>query len=317
MTTMYLSPLPVQQFTDNNGALLAGGQLFLFAAGTTTPQAAFTDSGGGTPLPNPVILNSRGEVAASAVGTSSGLWLNPTLAYKIVLAPANDTNPPTNPFWTIDQVVSPQAAILAALAEYEASIAGVPIGAMMAYGGVTAPTGWLLCYGQAVSRTTFAALFAVLGTAYGDGDGTSTFNIPDKRGRASIGADNMGGSAANRVTEAGSGVDATAIGRAGGSQLAQEDTLSATSSAVSVVSQAPHTHGQFYTGAFPGHGVPEGGVSNAVGPGTLSPDMSTAPATISIAVATSVTTTVTSALVGASQNMPPVQVDYVIIYAGV
>ena len=190
MTTMYLSPLPVQQFVDNNNNLLAGGQLFLYAAGTLTPPAAYTDSTGSTPLPNPVILNARGEVAPSATGTSCGLWLDPTLAYKLILAPANDTDPPTNPFWTVDNVVSPQAAILAALAEYEASLAGVPIGAMMAYGGATAPSGWLLCYGQAISRTTYSALFAVIGIAYGAGDESSTFNLPDKRGRASIGADN-------------------------------------------------------------------------------------------------------------------------------
>lgn len=313
MTTMYLSPLPVQQFTDNNGALLAGGLLFLFEAGTTTPQAAYTDSTGNTPLPNPIILNSRGEVAPSATGTSCGLWLNPTLAYKIILAPANDTNPPTNPFWTVDQVVSPQAAILAALAEYEASIAGVPIGAMMAYGGPTAPTGWLLCYGQAVSRTTYAKLFAVIGTAYGVGDGSSTFNLPDKRGRASIGADNMGGTPANRVTQAGSGINASAIGNAGGSEYAQEDTIAASSTALSVVSDPSHSHAiVLHTN---GGGPPVGQITSISG-GTA-PNGTTQPSATGITVSTSVTTTASSSLVGSSQNMPPVQVDNIIIYTSV
>jgi len=309
---MYLSPLPVQQFTDNNGALLVGGQLFLYQAGTTTPQAAYTDSTGNTPLPNPVILNSRGEVAPSATGTSCGLWLNPTLAYKIVLAPANDTNPPTNPFWTVDQVVSPQAAILAALAAYEATLAGVPIGSMVSYGGASAPTGWLLCYGQAVSRTTYALLFAVLGTAYGSGNGTSTFNLPDKRGRASIGADNMGGSAANRVTSAVSGVNATAIGNGGGSQLSQADTISASSTALSVVSDPGHSHVILLNGN--GGGSPSGQITSISG-ASVTPG-ATQSATTGITVSTSVTTTATSSLTGASQNMPPVQVDNIIIYAG-
>jgi microcystin-dependent protein len=312
-TPMYLSPLPVQQFTDNNGALLVGGQLFLYEAGTTTPQAAYTDSTGNTPLPNPIVLNSRGEVAPSATGTSCGLWLNPTLAYKIVLAPANDTNPPTNPYWTIDQVVSPQAAILAALAAYEASLAGVPIGGMMPYAGATAPSGWLLCYGQAVSRTTYAALFAVAGTAYGIGDGSTTFNLPDKRGRASIGADNMGGTPANRVTEAGSGVNATAVGNAGGSQLAQEDTITATSTALSVVSDPSHSH--VINLNSNGGGPPSGEITSISGAGA--PAGKTQPAATGITVLTSVTTTVSSSLTGASQNMPPVQVDNIIIYAGV
>lgn len=310
---MILSPLPVQQFVDDNNNLLVGGQLFLFQAGTTTPQAAYTDSTGGTPLPNPIILNSRGEVAPSATGTSCGLWLDPTLAYKIVLAPANDTNPPTNPFWTIDQVVSPQAAILAALAAYEATLAGVPIGAMVAYAGPTAPSGWLLCYGQAVSRTTYSALFAVIGIAYGAGDNTSTFNLPDKRGRASIGADNMGGSPANRVTTAGSGVNATAIGNAGGSQLSQEDTISISSSALSVVTDPSHFHNVALNAN--GGGAPSGEITSISG--GSAPAGKTENATTGITVATSVTVTAASSLTGASQNMPPVQVDNIIIYTSV
>ena len=310
---MYLSPLPVQQFFDNNGNLLAGGQLFLYAAGTTTPQAAYTDSTGATPLPNPVILNSRGEVAPSATGTSCGLWLNPTLGYKIILAPANDTNPPTNSIWTVDQVVSPQAAILAVLAEYEASLAGVPIGAMMSYGGAAAPTGWLLCYGQAVNRTTYAALFAVLGTAYGPGDASTTFNLPDKRGRVPIGADNMGGTPANRVTEAGSGVDATALGNSGGSQLAQADTITTTSSAVSVVDDPGHIH-VINLNTNGGGGGGSGEITSIAG-STTTPGK-TQSASTGITVATSVTVSAASSLTGTSQNMPPVQVDNIIIYAG-
>lgn len=59
--------------------------------------------------------------------------------------------------------------------------ADAPIGAINAYGGATAPKGWLLCHGQAISRTDYAELFAVIGTAYGSGDGSTTFNVPDLR----------------------------------------------------------------------------------------------------------------------------------------
>jgi microcystin-dependent protein len=51
----------------------------------------------------------------------------------------------------------------------------------------TAPTGWLLCNGDAVSRTTYADLFAVIGTTFGTGDGSTTFNVPDFRGRVPAG----------------------------------------------------------------------------------------------------------------------------------
>lgn len=57
-----------------------------------------------------------------------------------------------------------------------------PSGAITAYAGTSAPVGYLLCNGAAVSRTTYAALFAVLGSTYGDGDGSTTFNLPDLRG---------------------------------------------------------------------------------------------------------------------------------------
>lgn len=78
----------------------------------------------------------------------------------------------------------------------------VPIGTLMAYAGTTAPNSrWLLCDGAAVSRTTYATLFALVGTAYGAGDMSTTFNLPDYRGRAGIGLDNLGGASANRITD--------------------------------------------------------------------------------------------------------------------
>lgn len=307
--SMILAPAPVQQFTDNNNNLLVGGQLFLYEAGSNTPQAAFTNASGETALPNPIILNARGEVAPSATGTSCGLWLDPTLAYKLVLAPANDTNPPTNPFWTIDQVVSPQNAILAALAQYEATVGGVPIGSMMDFGGATAPTGWLMCFGQAVSRTAYALLFATIGIAYGPGDGSSTFNLPDFRGRASIGADNMGGTPANRVTQAVSGVLATEVGQAGGDQKSQTDTLTATTSVN--VSDPGHLHG--LDGYIVDHG--QAGIATT-GPSNVG-FVTQATNAATTGISATATTTVSSSLTGGSQNMPPVQVVNKIIYTAV
>jgi microcystin-dependent protein len=64
---------------------------------------------------------------------------------------------------------------------------GMPTGAGMDWFAATAPTGFLLCDGSAVSRGTFAALFAVVGTTWGGGDGINTFNLPDTRGRVTVG----------------------------------------------------------------------------------------------------------------------------------
>jgi microcystin-dependent protein len=57
------------------------------------------------------------------------------------------------------------------------------------FAGASAPVGWLVRNGAAVSRSTYAALFAVIGTMYGAGDGVNTFNLPDDRGSWDVGAD--------------------------------------------------------------------------------------------------------------------------------
>lgn len=59
--------------------------------------------------------------------------------------------------------------------------ADCPVGTINAYGGTTAPDGWMLCQGQAISRTDYADLFKVIGTNFGSGDGSTTFNLPDMR----------------------------------------------------------------------------------------------------------------------------------------
>ncbi len=93
---MNLSPLSVQKFFDNNGRPLVAGQLFTYLAGTSTKVATASNESG-TPNSNPIVLNYRGECR---------IWLDPTLAYKFVLAPRNDTDPPTSPIWTVDDITA-------------------------------------------------------------------------------------------------------------------------------------------------------------------------------------------------------------------
>jgi microcystin-dependent protein len=93
-----------------------------------------------------------------------------------------------------------------------------PAGMVVPYAGSAAPSGWLLCYGQAVSRTTYAGLFATISTTYGTGDGSTTFNIPDLRGRVVAGQDDMGGSSANRLTNQTDGLDGDTLGATGGAE---------------------------------------------------------------------------------------------------
>jgi microcystin-dependent protein len=96
------------------------------------------------------------------------------------------------------------AGLAAALAAFAAAQATQPTGMVTEYAGAAAPTGWLLCDGSAVSRTTYSALYTALGGAsspWGQGDGSTTFNVPDMRGRAAIGA-GQGSGLTNRALAA-------------------------------------------------------------------------------------------------------------------
>lgn len=73
--------------------------------------------------------------------------------------------------------------------------ASVPTGTIATYAAATAPAGWLICDGTAVSRSTYTALFGLIGTTYGSGDGSTTFNVPDLRGRVAVGFAASGGHA--------------------------------------------------------------------------------------------------------------------------
>jgi microcystin-dependent protein len=161
---------------------------------------------------------------------------------------------------------------------------GIPLGGMMPYIGASAPnSAFVLPFGQAISRTTYATLFALTGSTFGAGDGSTTFNVPDLRGRSVFGLDNMGGSTASRVTNGNSGIVGTTLGAAGGDERLHQHNHAITDP------------GHFHTGAFaPGVAVGGGGVgfgdlSNA-GHGT---GISTTGITIN------------NACGGASQNMPP------------
>jgi hypothetical protein len=99
MTT--LTPTPKQQFLDANGNPLAGGKVYTYAAGTTTPLVTYTDEGGTTPNSNPVILDSRGEAA---------IWLG-VASYKLKLTTSTDVE-----IWTVDNIISANSEVLADLA---------------------------------------------------------------------------------------------------------------------------------------------------------------------------------------------------------
>ena len=138
----------------------------------------------------------------------------------------------------------------------------VPIGGVLDYAGSIAPTGFALLFGQAVSRTTYAALFAIIGTTYGVGDGSTTFNLPDARGRAVVGKDDMGGTTAGRLP----GYAGATLGAAFG---AADHTLTTPQipSHSHSINDPGHTHS--YTGPTQaGNGIQLGNGLSQIGTGT-------------------------------------------------
>jgi microcystin-dependent protein len=159
----FVIPAPVFRAWDSNGDPLAGGKLYSYEAGTSTPLATYTDEQLTTPHTNPIILDASGEAT---------IFIEDGVAYKFNLTDADDVQQDN---WPVDniEIISPTPVV---------PPAAVPTGAILPYGGTSAPTGFLMCDGSAVSRTTYAALFEAISTAFGGGDGSTTFEVPDMRG---------------------------------------------------------------------------------------------------------------------------------------
>jgi microcystin-dependent protein len=291
--------LPRPQAVAADGRPLAGAKLYTYTTGTSTPKSVYTTAALNVAHANPVVADSAGR------------WPSMFLAadeYRIVLKDADDVT-----IFTDDNVTGLEAAA-------GSSAGTIPVGALMPYAGSSAPTGWLLCYGQTVSRTTYADLFAVLGTTYGAGDG-STFGIPDLRGRAVFGKDNMGGSTAGRVTNAGSAITGTTLGAAGGNEALQQHSHSVTdpghTHTGTTASDGAHTHDATFRGTSAAN--QSGGLGNNIGEeteattsaGTHTHTFTTASAVTSISIANHGNGNTSS------ENMPPAIILNYIIFADV
>lgn len=286
---VFASPLPTFQF-NQNGVPLSGGKLFTYINNTDTKLATYTDYTGATQNTNPIILDANGQCS---------VWLAEGQTYTFTLSPTTDTDPPTNAFWTKNGITG-----INDISQQQSASGPVTSGVVLMTGEIrefsgpegAVPNGWLLCTGAAISRATYATLFDVIGTTWGAGDGSTTFNLPDKRGIVTAGADNMGGSHASRVTAASIGV-AAVYGVVAGSQLSQTDTITIT------LIDPGHVHGiTVYANVNPGG---SGGSSAQLGtPGN------TASAT------TGITASAASSLTGNQQNIQPTAFDNFIIWTG-
>ncbi|NJO58811.1 MAG: phage tail protein [Richelia sp. RM2_1_2] len=201
----------------------------------------------------------------------------------------------------------PNVILLTIQGGSEGAGAGNPIGTVATFAGSTPPANWLICDGSTVSRTEWLDLFNVIGVTYGAGNGSTTFNLPDARGRAIIGAGQ------------GTGLSNRSLGTTGGTET----------QAITIDQLAAHTHtaNHSHTGTTDSagahtHTVPLGGPAGASGgdrvyPQTGSQNTGSSGAhthTLSIASAN-----VTSSSVGAGQphnNMQPFITMNYIIFGG-
>ena len=119
------------------------------------------------------------------------------------------------------------------------SSGSIPIGMVAPFAGSTAPTGWLLCYGQNVSRATYSALRDVLNYAFGSGDGSTTFGLPDLRGRVVAGLNNMGGTGSSALN-----------GQSWSSTLGQSGAGGSQSHTLSTSEMPSHNHSTISYGYF-------------------------------------------------------------------
>ncbi len=302
--TRYYTPNPFE--VDDNGVPLAAARLFFYQTGTDTPLDTYADVGLTVPNPNPITADANGRF-----GT---IFMVPSTAYKVQLwTAATDGDPVGAQIWTEDPC-GPAAG------GSSVQLTGI-IGEIKAFAGPDAavPSLWLLCFGQAISRADYASLFAVLGTTWGAGDGGTTFNVPDLRGRSLFGRDNMGGAAANRLTAGVSGVAGATLGASGGDQATQDHTHT--------LNDPQHTHGL----TDPGHthqatsdfsalftAATHFGVLNTSAPGGAPTGNEYTKSATTGATVDSASTGITSASYGdgTAQNVPPAAVVNFIIYAG-
>jgi len=185
----------------------------------------------------------------------------------------------------------------------------IPLAGGMDYWGTAVPNScFAFPIGQAISRTTYAALFAIMGTTYGAGDGATTFNLPDKTGRVSA----MKEAVATRLTTAGGGVDGATMGAAGGQQNRTVVTANlppyTPTGVITVTNGAIIVNGAgnyAYTGTSGGSGVGGGGAFGVSGVNGLTASQGASSATFTGSAQGGTSTPV--------QNLPPLIVcNYII-----
>lgn len=167
-------PFP-QRLWTSAGVPADSWEITTYVAGTTTPLTTYTTPELTSTNTNPIVTDSFGFFKCYV---AAGVLI------KVAVTDA-DGNPQAGyDFDNLEPMIDPAAATPPA--------DSVQTGTIAMFGSVTPPANWLLCNGALVSRATYAALFAIVGTSFGAGDGSTTFQLPDFRGRFALGVATAG-----------------------------------------------------------------------------------------------------------------------------
>lgn len=169
MSQGYSVALPQRLFTDD-GEVAVGWKITTYEAGGTTPLVTYS---------NPTLTSANTATIVTDADGFFRCYVAAGILVKFAVTDENDVPQSAYSFDNLEPMVDPTVP--------DPSVTAVPTGGIIPYGAAAAPTGFLLCDGTLVSRATYATLFGVVGTTFGAGNGSTTFGLPDFRGRFPLG----------------------------------------------------------------------------------------------------------------------------------